>query len=182
MSAYLKGGSAPRAAGSKSFAITTNFEHFAANLNASLDRELKRALQAKVKKAAEIAASDARQHAAVHSEKVAATVRVGSAVQKSGARAIIRAGGPKAPLAQLLELGNLDHSRVRNPKLKAIPGTFRHPVFPKPLTDRKTWTWVEQPTHPFLWPAVERQKMKVAQGIQDAILSTWHMAQPKGGV
>lgn len=178
--AYLKGGSGPRRAGSKAFAITTNFEAFANNLSASLDRELKRELQKRIRGAAEHAAGDARKHAAMYSTKVAASVRVGSAVQKSGARAIIRAGGVKAPLAQLLELGNLDHGKIRNPKVKAIPGTFRHPVFVKPLTDRKSWTWVDQRTHPFLYPAVLRQKTKVAAGIQDAIVATWHMAQPKG--
>lgn len=70
--------------------------------------------------------------------------------------AYVRAGGRSAPKSWV-------GAYVGGSKHKA---TFRHPVFPSTSgqgnnTDRKKWTWVDQPTRDFLTPVFDRHRAEI---------------------
>ena len=95
----------------------------------------------------------------VRTDRIADSVKV----RIRGASVVIEAGGPTAPEAAPLEVGN-----------KKSPGakTFRHPVFGN--RDR----WVDQDTHPFLDPAMAHKGTVAAelalQSIDQAISTAVH--------
>jgi hypothetical protein len=64
------------------------------------------------------------------------------------------AGGGNVAIAGLFEAGNKGKG--------AGGGTFRHPVF-------GTAVWVEQPMHPFLYPALVEHQEEVWQGALEAL-------------
>lgn len=114
-----------------------------------LNRELRKELRA----AGEIMAVEARKVAGEHSETIPPTIKV----RVAGATVSVQAGGAKAPIAGLFELGN---------KGRASRGkTFRHPVF-------NTGVWVEQPRHRFLEPAAEKTLPEAQERIMHALEET----------
>jgi hypothetical protein len=75
-------------------------------------------------------------------------------VRVSGLTVSVVAGGPGVPMAGLLELGN---AQARSGQ------TFSHPVF------GSTASWVNQPMHPALGPAVQKKYALVEAAMADAI-------------
>lgn len=99
--------------------------------------EVKAALRPALIKAANLVADQAKLNAS-YSEDIPGAIYVRAGVT-SRAGATVGVSAAKAPQAKVLELGNYGKRSVT---------TFRHPVF------GNTNTWVDQPTQPFLFPAV----------------------------
>jgi hypothetical protein len=110
-----------------------------------------RELRKKLREGGEIMAIAARTIASEHSEKIPPTIKV----RVAGATVSVQAGGAKAPIAGLFELGNQGR--------KGGGKTFRHPVF----GNREQW--VEQPMHPFLKPAAEITLPEAQRQIRKAL-------------
>lgn len=114
---------------------TTDFAKFAKALRRAAPK-LTRELRGNLRKAGEVVANEARVKAANASVTIPPTIKV----RVSGATVAVVAGGAGVPLAGLMEVGNKG-SRMSG-------GTFRHPVFGNDV-------WVTQPTHPYLFPALD---------------------------
>ena len=46
---------------------------------------------------------------------------------------------------------------------------FRHPVYADPNQTRSEWTWREQRTRPYLWPAVNGRANDLRRGVEKAV-------------
>lgn len=46
---------------------------------------------------------------------------------------------------------------------------FRRPVFANPDLPRKEWTWRDQDTRPYLWPAVSGRAADLRRGVEKAV-------------
>jgi hypothetical protein len=104
-------------------------------------------LRVQMREAGQVVADEAKRRA--YSEKIAETIRV----LASGVNVQVAAGRAKVPEAALLELGNTGSRK--SSRAGSSPSSFRHPVFGH--KDR----WVDQPTHPFLQPALESKVVEV---------------------
>jgi hypothetical protein len=82
------------------------------------------------------------------SSRIPATVRVNVTFTTKSAGASVIAGGKSAPHARPLERGN-----------KSSGGGLRHPVFARKDKGRDEWTWVDMPTRPFFFKAVQQKDM-----------------------
>ena len=126
----------------------TDLQEFGKNIRKAYPKVYK-SLQAELKAIGEDIAYDARMNAAMHSKRIAHTVKV----RVRGMNLYVEAGGKEAPHAAAFE-----H--------KGVPGKFRHPVFGrwdvkspgKNGTDPR-----EQEAHPFLSPAAQKNS---AQGVR----------------
>lgn len=126
-----------------------------------IDKTVWRDLRRDLKTAAELVADDARSRAG-YSSRIPGTIK--TSVTLTGAT--IKAGGDDAPHAAVLEVGSQ----------KAAHGWFRHPVFPSAGEDRSEWTWIDQPTRPFLFPAFEAHQAEVLELVGEAIDRAAHAA------
>jgi hypothetical protein len=106
-------------------------------LPAGVRRELRPAMR----KAAQPILADAKRRAS-WSSRIPGAIKLSISFQ-GGSRTGVRlvTDSQKAPHARPFESGS---GRNRN---------LRHPVFPR-SEDRRSWTWVEQTTRPFFFPAV----------------------------
>jgi hypothetical protein len=123
-------------------------------------KHLNRELRKRLRKAGEIMAVEARSIASEHSEKIPPTVKV----RVAGATVAVVAGGEKAPIAGLFELGNTGNKSKSASASRG--GKFRHPVF----GNRENW--VDQDMHPFLLPAAEATKVEAQKEILKVLSET----------
>jgi hypothetical protein len=113
-----------------------------------------KALRKHLRAAGVIMAVEAQHIAGEHSESIPPTVKV----RVAGATVSVQAGGIKAPIAGLFELGNQGQ--------KDSKGHFRHPVF------GDSDVWVTQRGYPFLRPAAELTlpvaQRQIAKALEEA--------------
>lgn len=127
----------------------TAFAKFAKGLKKAAP-QINKHLHTRLRSLGGIVADEARSNVAPYSTTVPDSIKV----RVSGATVSVLAGGAGIPMAGLLELGNL---KARSDQ------TFRHPVF------GNMDSWVDQPMHPFLGPAVRSKIGAVEQAAGDAI-------------
>lgn len=126
---------------------TSQLKKFADDLGVSAPL-LKKELQARLKLAGGVVATEAALISGWWSSRIPGSIRVISV----GLNTVVRAGGARAPHAKYYE----------------GPKAFRHPVF-----GRKDQPWVPQEARPFLMPALEREGPAVeaaAKAALDAML------------
>jgi hypothetical protein len=112
-------------------------------------KELRSELRKRIRSAADVIKTAAQSNASWSSRIPGAiSVRTGFG-RGSAVRVVVSA--KRAPHARAFE-GITQDGR----------GTFRHPVFGRDV-------WVEQPTRPFLQPAVRQHQDRVVRDVQDAI-------------
>lgn len=99
--------------------------------------ELRARLRPALLQAGQLIASKARATAAGFSERIPGAISVSTRFSSRGG-VMVRVNSTKAPHARALE------GTTRN-------NTFRHPVFDRDV-------WVDQPTQPFLFPAVRARR------------------------
>jgi hypothetical protein len=120
------------------------------------DKELHKALRV----AGQLIADDAKAIIGAHSTTIPGTIRV----RVSKTKISVVAGGGDNAIAGLLELGNKGHGKSQ---AAARSGRFRHPVW----GNRENW--VDQPMHPYLLPAAEKNERKIerleGQAVADAM-------------
>jgi hypothetical protein len=136
----------------KSGALTvdlTGFRDFARDLRKA-EPVLAAGLKAKLRAVGMIVAERAKDLSGAASRTIAPSIKV----RVSAATVSVVAGGNGIPLAGLMEMGNKGQDGA---------SSFRHPVF-----GNKT-AWVEQPTHPYLFPAVEESAVLVEAGATEAL-------------
>ena len=127
----------------------------------TIDKAVWRDLRRDLKSAAELVADDARSRAG-YSSRIPGSIT--TSVTLTGAT--IKAGGAAAPHAVVLEVGSSGSAH----------GWLRHPVFARSDEDRSEWTWVDQPTRPFLFPAFEAHQAEVLELVGEAIDRAAHAA------
>lgn len=119
---------------------------------------MRRQLPKRIREAAKPVVDQAKVNAAGVSSKIRIGVRTKLA-SRNGASVKVIATSPENPsLAGLLERGNAGNAYAQ--------ATFRHPVF-------GTDTWVDQPTQPYLQPAVDAKRdeaVKLASKVLDDVL------------
>lgn len=129
--------------------------------------ELRRVLRPAMKKAASPILEDAKRRAS-WSTRIPGAISIKTSfagtAYRSGVRLVV--DSKKAPHARPYESGS-----ARNREL-------RHPVFADPEKDRTEWTWVEEKTRPFFFPAV-RDGLPEAR--RQAELAVLHAARTVGG-
>ncbi len=128
---------------------TRDFAEFARTLRKAAP-ELNKALRLRLRSAGEIVADEARTRILPFSSSVPPSIKVRTA----GAGVSVIAGGPKAPLGGLFELGNRG-SRGGD--------VWKHPVFGHRAV------WVEQAMHPYLAPALEAKIPDVEVAVNEAL-------------
>lgn len=124
-------------------------------------KDVQREFRTNWRKAAKLVADDAKSRAS-YSTRIPATIKI----RGTGVNIKIVAGGSAAPNAAPLEMGNRGSS------------TNRHPVF-APIGSnayQNPKRWVNQPTRPFLAPALEAHKGEVMAMMEDAITSAVNKA------
>ncbi len=113
---------------------------------------MRKALPANLRKAAAPVVQQAKANAAAISPNIKIGTRV-RLVGRNGASIKIIGSSPKKPaIAGLLERGNKGGSK-----------TIRHPVFGQQKV------WVEQPTQPYLQPALDAKGKEAIAGTSEAI-------------
>lgn len=137
-------------------ALNTTAYHDAAKALRLGAKHLNRELRKQLRAGGEIMAIEARKIAGEHSEKIPPTIKV----RVAGATVAVVAGGAKAPVAGLFELGNKGKGKSQAASRR---GTFRHPVF----GNRENW--VNQEMHPFLRPAAETTLPEAQEKILQAL-------------
>lgn len=105
-------------------------------------------LKPQLRLAGNVVADQAKANAAVFSKRIPPAISVSSRLTSTGG-VYVRVSSIKAPHARPIE-GSGGNT------------TFRHPVF-------GTDTWVEQPTHPFLFPAVRQKRPEVMALVASAV-------------
>lgn len=140
-------------------ALTVDTRDFAGLIKAigRAEVEIPVRMRARMRGAGEVVAEEARRLA--YSPKIAKTIKV----RASGVNVQVQAGNRDTPEAALLELGN--HGGKRRADTGAT--SFRHPVF-------GTDTWVEQPTHPCLAPALKTKVVEVEELVGEALTEAVH--------
>jgi hypothetical protein len=108
--------------------------------------------------AGELIAARAREKSA-WSSKIPPTIRS----EVRGSIATISAGSENVPQARWFEQGRTD---------KHSP-PWKHPVFPKKGSPRKSWTWAKmtRPFRPFLYPALLAATDEATDTVTDAIMA-----------
>lgn len=139
---------------------TSDFKKLARSLRRG-EPEMYVKLMRALAESAEKVASDARSNASF-SSKIPATIKV----RETALQVTVTAGDASAPTARLLEVGNAGPRGAR----RAQGDTFAHPVF----GDKDNW--VEQPMHPFLAPAIEKNAEVTDALVAAAIGSTTAIA------
>jgi hypothetical protein len=110
----------------------------------TVDVVMRRQLPKRLREAAKPVVDQARTNAAAVSKQIRIGTRVKLASRRGASVKIIGYSPGNIPLAGLLERGNKGNAYAR--------ATFRHPVYGH--TDR----WVDQPTQPYLQPAVDAKR------------------------
>ena len=123
---------------------------------AKLEPATRRAVRPRLKNAGDAIASEAQRRAS-WSSRIPATIRteVSYRQEREGVRVV--AGGGSAP-----------HARPYEGATGA--GVFRHPVYADSAgLVRRRWTWVTEPTRPFLMPAAESKAAMATSEVQAAL-------------
>lgn len=123
--------------------------------------ELRRELRPKIRASADHVVADMKARASYSSRipgAIRTTVSFAGGRGRSGGGITIRANAARAPHARVLERGNLGGRAA----------TFRHPVFPW-SSNRSDWTWVNQPTRPFFFPAIKAGRAQLKKNIAEAV-------------
>ena len=109
--------------------------------------ELYAELHAELREMGQIVADEAKAIVSPYSETIPASIKVN--VRGASVSVIAGGGGMEKPIAGLFELGN----KRGGSKSAALTSRkqFRHPVY----GNREVW--VNQPMHPFLEPALQKQ-------------------------
>jgi hypothetical protein len=113
-------------------------------------------LRKQLRVAGQIVADDAKQEIAKVSTRIPPTVKVRISLTSVS----VVAGGGGVPTAGLFELGN--HGG-RKSAAASRAGRFRHPVH------GNRQAWVNQPMHPFLAPAAQRNALKLDAAVTRAL-------------
>jgi predicted Ser/Thr protein kinase len=108
------------------------------------DKELHKALRV----AGQLIADDAKAIIGEHSKSIPGTIKV----RVSKTKISVIASGAENAIAGLLELGNKGRGKSQ---AAARSGRFRHPVY------GNRDNWVDQPMHPFLLPAAQRNERNI---------------------
>ncbi|HTG23808.1 MAG TPA: hypothetical protein VK681_27490 [Reyranella sp.] len=103
-----------------------------------------------------LVAKDAQAIVAEHSESIPPTVKA----RVRGVGVSVVAGGGEVAIAGLFELGNTGNRKSASASSK---GVFRHPVH------GNLQNWVNQPMHPFLAPAGEKNRAKTDAAVLEAL-------------
>jgi hypothetical protein len=111
---------------------------------------IKKQLTLNLRAVGEIVAAEARQRASQYSTAIPPSILV----RVSGATVSVQAGGIGVPTAALFELGN---------KGSRDMAMFKHPVFGNRAT------WVSQPMHPYLTPALKSKANAVELAAVEAL-------------
>jgi hypothetical protein len=109
---------------------------------------LRAELKAPLRKAGNLVADQARANAAVFSTRIPGAISVSARLTSTGG-VYVRVSSIKAPHARPIEGTGGNTS-------------FRHPVFGGDV-------WVDQPTHPFLFPAVKEKRPEAMLMIAAAV-------------
>lgn len=117
---------------------------------------MRTALLRNLKAVGEIVAVDARAIASENSTTIPPTIKT----RVRGVGVSVIAGGGEVAIAGLFELGNKGGGKSQS---ASRSGVFRHPVF----GDRSNW--VEQPMHPFLASAGEKNRAKTDAAVLAAL-------------
>lgn len=113
---------------------------------------LRRELRPELRKAGQTLLDDMHARAS-YSSRIPGATRMTVRFTAKGGGIFFRVNAAKAPHARPLERGNRGRGGA----------SFRHPVF----GDRDDW--VNQPTRPFFFPAVQEGAAEVRDGIADAV-------------
>lgn len=131
---------------------TTDFKVFARHLRAA-SVELRKELLVNMRAVGGVVATEAKAQVSGSSATVPDSIKV----RISGVNVAVQAGGPGVPMGGLLELGNVGGSG----------SSFRHPVFGNwAVADPSK---LNQPTHPYLAPALQAKSDAVIAGVLDAL-------------
>lgn len=128
--------------------------------NPALERDFTKA----IRNGGAMVVLEARRRAAqIPSRRIPRTIQMRDARGRiggsSGKGVAITVGGPSAPHARVFEPSD---GRTR----------VAHPVFAR--GPRKTWTWRDQRTHPYMRPALEHVRRKIEQQALDAAVTSIH--------
>lgn len=129
---------------------TRDFARFAKALRRA-QPALAKSLMLKLRAAGQIVADEAK----VLSADASVTIPPSIKVRVSGATVSVVAGGNGIPLAGLMELGNKGAATAQ--------ASFRHPVF------GNMDVWVQQSTHPYLLPALDKAGFAAEKAATDAL-------------
>lgn len=131
---------------------SAGMEKFADGMRASAEQARAR-LSKLLLGAAERTAVTAKALAEPYSKTTAKTIKA----LPFGEGAIVQAGDGSTPLPALLERGSI---------FKHDPTGWRHPVF---SADRKRWTRKPQRTHPYLVPALLKERRRNLEAIAEGV-------------
>lgn len=132
--------------------------------------ELRQELRPRLKEAGEVIASEARSNAS-WSTRIPGAIRVQALFGRLTGGVVVKVDRNKAPHARALE----GITARRGALSRTTGGTFRHPVF----GDRDVW--VDQPTRPFLAPAVVAKQGDTRDRVADAVrAATNHLNRSYG--
>lgn len=131
---------------------TIGFKELAASMAIAVPLSIHAHLTTAFMAAGNIVAEQAIENIDPYSTRIADSIKV----RMSGQTAVrVVAGGTDLRIAGLLELGSA--------KSRKGGDTFRHPLF------GNRDVWVNQPMHPYLWPALRSKEDEVVLLIEEAL-------------
>lgn len=135
------------------------FSQLQKDLNAMGPKQRKR-LRADFLRISQAAASDAKSRAGAWSRKIPSAISNRAMIDMGRGRvgAEVRVS-KRVPYARAYE-GISQQGSV---------GHFRHPVYPNPDKPRTQWTWRDQKTRPYLWPAVRGRQADMRRAVEKTV-------------